>query len=272
MSLASACDDLGVADQEGHAPAGHRERLRHRVQLDRALLGPLGLQDRRRLVAVEAELGVGVVVDEHDLVLAGEVDHPLHEVEVDARGGRVVRERAARSPGAWATSTRTPRCRFSKKSSPVPIGISRTSAPANSGPQMWIGYDGDGTRAASPGWSSTHIRWEKPSLAPMVVIDLGVGVERRRRSGAGRGRRRPGAASGCPGWPSSGGCGGCGPPRTACRRRVGRRQVGVAEAEVDHVLAGPPGLHLQPVDDGEDVRRQGVDPAELHGQPPSGRT
>src|ERR1044072_336932 len=35
---------------------------------------------------------------------------------------------------------------------------------------MWMGYDGEGTRAASPGWSSTHIRWEKPSLAPMVVI------------------------------------------------------------------------------------------------------
>ena len=52
----------------------------------------------------------------------------------------------------------------------MPIGISRTSAPANSGPQMWIGYDGDGTRAASPGWSSTHMRCEKPSLAPMVEM------------------------------------------------------------------------------------------------------
>ena len=59
---------------------------------------------------------------------------------------------------------------FSKKSSSVPSGTSRTSAPANSGPQMWIGYDGDGTRAASPGSSSTHIRWEKPSLAPMVLM------------------------------------------------------------------------------------------------------
>ena len=29
---------------------------------------------------------------------------------------------------------------------------------------------GDGTSAASPGWSSTHIRWEKPSLAPMVEM------------------------------------------------------------------------------------------------------
>ena len=35
---------------------------------------------------------------------------------------------------------------------------------------MWIGYDGDGTRAASPGCSNVHIRWEKPSLAPMVLM------------------------------------------------------------------------------------------------------
>src|SRR3546814_4321840 len=53
--------------------------------------------------------------------------------------------------------------------SPV-IGISRTAAPANSGPQMWIGYDGDGTMATSPASSSTHMTWLKPSLAPIVEI------------------------------------------------------------------------------------------------------
>src|ERR1700677_2870912 len=47
-------------------------------------------------------------------------------------------------------------------------GTWRTSAPGKSGPQMWMGYDGDGTRAVSPGPTSTHMRWEKPSLAPMV--------------------------------------------------------------------------------------------------------
>ena len=52
----------------------------------------------------------------------------------------------------------------------VDIGISRADAPAKSGAQMWIGYDGDGTSAASPGPSSTHMRWENPSLAPMVVM------------------------------------------------------------------------------------------------------
>ena len=47
-------------------------------------------------------------------------------------------------------------------------------------------------------------------------------------------------------------------------RHVGRGQVGVAEAEVDHVPAGSPRRRLEVVDRGEDVGRQPVDPAELH--------
>ncbi len=58
--------------------------------------------------------------------------------------------------------------RLSKKFCSGPSRTWRTSAPARIGPQMWIGYDGLGTSAASPGPSSTHIRWEKPSFAPMV--------------------------------------------------------------------------------------------------------
>ena len=42
-----------------------------------------------------------------------------------------------------------------------------------------------------------------------------------------------------------------------------RRDVGVAEAEIDDVLPGPPQLQLQLVDGGEDVRRQRADAAEL---------
>ena len=47
-------------------------------------------------------------------------------------------------------------------------------------------------------------------------------------------------------------------------RDVGRGQVRVPEAEVDHVTAGSPRRRLQVVDRGEDVGRQPVDPAELH--------
>src|SRR5581483_3571732 len=45
---------------------------------------------------------------------------------------------------------------------------------------------------------------------------------------------------------------------------VRRGDVGVAEAEVDHVSAFPPQLSLQLVDGREDVGRQGVDATKLH--------
>src|SRR6478752_3082374 len=41
LQLDQRLDDLGVADQEGATPAGHREALGQRVQLDGALLGPV---------------------------------------------------------------------------------------------------------------------------------------------------------------------------------------------------------------------------------------
>ena len=43
-----------------------------------------------------------------------------------------------------------------------------------------------------------------------------------------------------------------------------RGDVGIAEAEVDHVAALAPQLPLQLVDGREDVRRQLVDPVKLH--------
>jgi hypothetical protein len=45
---------------------------------------------------------------------------------------------------------------------------------------------------------------------------------------------------------------------------LGRRDVGVAERQVDDVLAGPPELHFQCVDLCECIRRECVDPAKLH--------
>jgi hypothetical protein len=49
-------------------------------------------------VAVEADVGVREVVHDDHLVLAAEVDHPLHEGEVDGGAGRVVRERDDEHP------------------------------------------------------------------------------------------------------------------------------------------------------------------------------
>ena len=63
-------------------------------------------------------------------------------------------------------------------------------------------------------------------------------------------------------------------PRITCRLgelvhdRLGGGEVGIAHAEVDHVLAGAARGRLQVVDDAEDVRGQPVDPSELlHADP-----
>jgi hypothetical protein len=90
-------DDLGVPDEEADAPARHREALGQRVQLDRDLVGSIGLEDRRRLL-VEAELRVREVVHDHELALACEIDDALHELEIDGRGRRIVREREQHDP------------------------------------------------------------------------------------------------------------------------------------------------------------------------------
>src|SRR5664280_617153 len=45
----------------------------------------------------------------------------------------------------------------------------------------------------------------------------------------------------------------------------GRGEVGVAEPQVDDVAPVPTRVRLQVVDGGEHIRRQAIDPAELHG-------
>src|SRR5215831_8792553 len=86
-------DHLAVAAAEGQAPPRHVVGLRGREELDPHVLGAGYLEEGRRRVAVEVDVGVGEVVHHHEPVLLGEV-HDLHEeVPVHAEGGRVVRER-----------------------------------------------------------------------------------------------------------------------------------------------------------------------------------
>ena len=200
------------------------------------------------------------------VALAGEVDDLLHELEVDAG-------RSSGCAGTTCTITRglgpgvLPRldAGCSKKSRRCPSGTSRMSAPAKSGP-----VDVDRVRRATaparrrPGCSSTHMRWEKPSLAPMVLItsvsgssvdaepalvEVGDRLAQLRDAPA----RRVAVVAGVVGRLGQ-----------LLDRDVGRRQVGVAEPRSMTSLAGSPGLDLQRVDDGEDVGRQRRDPAELH--------
>ena len=142
LELHERLHDVGVADHERAAPAGHGEALGHRVQLDGALLGPLGLQDGGRVVAVEADVGVGEVVHDDHLPLPAEVDDALHEVEVDARAGRVVGEgddehaglRPADLPRRLEAVEEVAGVVLCTRVGRLRIGTWRRSAPANSGP------------------------------------------------------------------------------------------------------------------------------------------
>ena len=72
-------DRLGVAEDRGAAPTGHVVALGEREDLDPDLLRSGCCQETRRDVAVVGDLGVGVVVDDEDLVTPGELHDPLEE-------------------------------------------------------------------------------------------------------------------------------------------------------------------------------------------------
>src|SRR5438477_6174087 len=73
-------DHLRVAAHEAQAPAGHVVGLRGREDLDADLLGARHLQERRGTVVIEREVGVREVEDDHQPMLAGEVDELDEEV------------------------------------------------------------------------------------------------------------------------------------------------------------------------------------------------
>ena len=60
------------------------------MELDADLAGAVGLEEADRPVAVEGDLAVGAVVADGDVMLAGEGDRLLEEVEVGDGAGRVV--------------------------------------------------------------------------------------------------------------------------------------------------------------------------------------
>jgi hypothetical protein len=84
-------DDPFVADSKAHAPAGHRESLRHRSEFDGAVDRARHLQHRRRRVVVEIDFGISEIGQDEDLVLLREVHKVLVEIEIGDVGGRVRR-------------------------------------------------------------------------------------------------------------------------------------------------------------------------------------
>ena len=215
-------------------------------------------------MAVEGDVGVGEVVHEHELALAGEVDELLHQLGRRDLRRRVVRERddhrraaragrrgrPPRSPSSGVGCRRAGRGRRSRRRAAARPGGSGSSGSAR--PRC---------RRCS---SSTHIRWASPSLAPIVLttctsgssvdaevarVALADGLAQVRQAAA----RRVAVVDGLGG--------GLGELLDRDRRRG---DVGVAEAEVDHVAAVAPQLAFELVDRREDVRGEIVDSSELH--------
>ncbi len=82
LHLQDPGDELGIGGAEAHTPAWHVVALRHRIELDAAVLGARHLQKRERLV-VEDE-AVGIVVHHDDVVVLCEP----HQTLVGLHAGR----------------------------------------------------------------------------------------------------------------------------------------------------------------------------------------
>ena len=242
-----------------------------RVELDAALLRPRNLQDRRRTVAVKAEVRIGEVVTDHDIAFEGEGDESLHEGEVDARARRVVRKRDDDHP------------RLDLR--PFPSGeqsLEEVVAGVVLAHPWVVHRHGDDGRAREAGARQVdriargrhdrgvpraehHPHEVRETLLCADGRDhLGLGVEVNIKEQLVAVRDRKTEVRYAPARAVAvvlrvvGGLG------ELLDRDVGARQVGVPEAEVDDVAPVGARVSLQAVDLSEDVRGQARDAAELH--------
>jgi hypothetical protein len=120
---------LFVADHVADPPAGHVVALGHGEELDRDLARARDLQDRRCLIAVEDDIGVGQVMDHQNVVLPGQRDDALEEFEVYAAGGRIARK-AENHHLRFRRRLDDAALQLGEKSTSGVIGTERMSAPA----------------------------------------------------------------------------------------------------------------------------------------------
>ena len=258
MSFARARDDVGATGDEADAPAGHRERLGQAVQLDAAVERAGDLEQRRRAVAVEGDVRVGEVVHEQHVVLEREVDEALQILAGRGRRGRVVRERQDRDARARQRALVRVEDGVGERRGELRLDGRRTGEHGREEMDRVAGRRDD-RRVARLDQHPHQVR--ERLLGADRRDDLGVGVERDVEAplvelGERRAELRQAAADG-----------------VAVVHRAqrglaqlldgdrGRRDVGVAEAEVDHVASRVPQLALQLVDLREDVGRQRLDAA-----------
>ena len=70
LDARQGADHARIAHAEAHAPSRHVVAFRHGEDLHGDILGAFHLQDAGRLIAVEAQVGVGEIVDDHGAVVA----------------------------------------------------------------------------------------------------------------------------------------------------------------------------------------------------------
>ena len=260
LQLCERGDDLGAADDEADAPAGHREGLRQAVELDRALGGAVGREHGRRLVAVEGDVGVREVVHEHEVVLAREVDEPLHVGGRCDDGRGVVRERDDDDLGPGRLDRRRDRV-------DAAVGGRVDDGRARESRRDAVDRVGRGRHDDVVAVGREHPQQvREPFLRADRAHDLGLRIDRDAEAArvvlADRSAQLLDAAAhrvAVIGRPERGL-----PQLLDGDRR--RREIGVAEAEVDHIVSLVPQLPLQLVDGREDVGRQVVDAVKLHFQ------
>ena len=83
-------DHLRVAHYHAQAPACHVVGLRQRIEFHRHVLCARNLQNAGGFVVVEADVHVGGVVGDDDLMFAGKFNRFLKEFEGGDRAGGVV--------------------------------------------------------------------------------------------------------------------------------------------------------------------------------------
>ncbi len=255
LQLRKRCYGFGVADTECNSPASHRKGLRQAVELDRDVLGSLRLQDRRRLVAVEADIGIGEVVHEQDLALTGEIHDALHELQIHTCRGRVVRKREHDDP---RTGPRVLEAFHQSVKERVPGVQGHLS---NVRPRKQRTEDVDRIRrrrhhARVTGRQQRPHEVRETLLGADGVDDLGVAVKFHSPLSAVKLRERDAEL----GNPAA-----CRVPVVARVERsfgqllhgsLRRSNIRIAEAEIDDVGPCAASLDLQRIDDREDVWRQ----------------
>ena len=259
FSFHSASIMVGVADRGADPPAGHVAGLGQREHLDaRLACAPGACRKLRRHVAVEGDLRVGVVVHDRDARARG-------------RSGPAARRSRPRSRPRWGCSgsCRTAGWRASRVGAVIDVQVgleararpSAASAPARRRPAA-APRCRPGSRGRRPGRrrrdrASPSRCGRRPPCRPSSGSTSVSGSTLDAEAALGRSRPRPGGRPGRPRldgyWWVSG--------RATCRctsstTAAGVGQVGIADAERDHVDAGRALLRDLALQLGEQVRRQ----------------